>query len=813
MAAPTADPARSAPTATDSAHLHAAVVLDGHRDPVLLGGKGAALDRLVGWGLPVPPTGAMTTEVYRRFVEQEPVAALVAAIRGGEQVGADAVDDVFSAGRLDPDDLAALVVVAREVARGSTLAVRSSATVEDLTRSSFAGQYRSVLDVDASDVGALGAAVKAVLASLWHPSPVAYRRTIGVDDDTAAMAVVLMQMVPARRAGVVFTLDPGGDPSRARVEEVEGLGESLVSGAETPVTASLPRSGDRGDAAAEMVRALDLALRVEVLAGIPQDVEWAWDGTDVWLVQARPITVSAGGGGDGFDDDEEALAGVDLTTAGFGEALPGVLPPLVWVIGSHLVEEAFRELLDHLGGVPPDVTAPHVVVRRVRGRAAMDFGRLQASLGTLPGPAAEVVEVEYFGSRRPGRPAAPILPRTGSRLRSALHDLRVLRAAPRAAREASLLGHATELVVAEPEDLRHLSTPSLLAYHLRLVDLGTRAMAAELGVSADAASTYRRLQVRLGRHLGEVEAGRLTHRLVGRPGVITPVLESASAAVFAGPTWQELGRRPPSAPTHPVEPGDDAFEEVLEALRGAPGWRGDSVPSRMRTWSLRHLAAETTQKLARRERMKATVLLLGGEVRRVHLEVGRRLVGLGHLEDPSDVDLLTPGELRGLLLGGHPVTREVIGHRRRARGRYEQDGPLPHRFTGRPDPVEPAPLVGRRVDGWAASGGRFRGRVQIVTSPDDELQRDAVLVAEATDPSWAPLFMRAGAIVLDRGGPLSHGAILARELGIPAVLNVPGATRLLQGHEVTVDGDAGVVVIHDLDDDPAGAPTGSGAAA
>jgi pyruvate,water dikinase len=293
--------------------------------------------------------------------------------------------------------------------------------------------------------------------------------------------------------------------------------------------------------------------------------------------------------------------------------------------------------------------------------------------------------------------------------------------------------------------------------------------------------------------------------------VITPVLESASAAVFAGPTWQELGREPPSLPTHSGEPGNDSFGEVLEALRGTPGWRRDSVPSRLRTWSLRHLAAEATHKLARRERMKATLLLLGGEVRRVHLEMGRRLAAVGHLEDPLDVDLLTPGELRGFLLGGRPVTREVLGHRRRARGRYEQDGPLPHRFTGRPEPVAPAPLVGRRVDGWAASGGRFRGRVQVAASPADELERDAVLVAEATDPSWAPLFMRAGAIVLDRGGPLSHGAILAREFGIPAVLNVPGATRLLEGHEVTVDGDAGVVFIHDLDDEPVGAEAGSGA--
>ena len=498
---------------------------------------------------------------------------------------------------------------------------------------------------------------------------------------------------------------------------------------------------------------------------------------------------------------------MDLTTAGFGETLPGVLPPLMWVIGSHLVEEAFRELLDHVAALPDDVTAPRVVVRRVRGRAAMDFGRLRASLSTLPVPVSDDIEVEYFGSRRPGRPAAAIQPRAGSRLRSALHDLRVLRAAPRAATEASILEHAIDLVVDDRPDLRLLGVESLLGYHLRLLDLGTRAMAAELGVSADATGAYRRLQVRLARHLGEVEAGRLTERAVGRVGVTSEVPGSASAAVFAGPTWQELGRAPPSVPARPEVPRDDALAEVLEVLERAAGWRRDSVTTRLRTWSLRHLATETTDKLARRERMKATVLLLGGEVRRVHLEAGRRLVELGLLDDDRDVDLLTPGELRGFLRGHPCLAPEVISHRLRARSRYEHDGPLPHRFTGRPEAVEPAPLDGRRVDGWAASGGRFRGVVQVMTSPADELERDAVLVAEATDPSWAPLFLRAGAIVLDRGGPLSHAAILARELGVPAVLNVPGATRLLVGHEVTVDGDAGVVIIHDLDD---GGPSTAG---
>jgi rifampicin phosphotransferase len=123
---------------------------------------------------------------------------------------------------------------------------------------------------------------------------------------------------------------------------------------------------------------------------------------------------------------------------------------------------------------------------------------------------------------------------------------------------------------------------------------------------------------------------------------------------------------------------------------------------------------------------------------------------------------------------------------------------------------EPAELPdGGRLDGWAASPGRLQGVATVVEAPTDtRFPPGGVLVAAATDASWSPLFVKAGAIVVERGGPLSHAAILARELGVPAVSNVPGATQLLSGRTVTVDGDLGVVVVHDdATPDGTGAPS------
>jgi len=137
------------------------------------------------------------------------------------------IDEIFARATIPVDVDRALLDLVASVGRGGPVAVRSSATVEDMHGSSFAGQYRSVLDVDSGDPQAVRAAIRAVWASLWHPAPSAYRDAFGIDQGDVAMAVVVMAMIPATTAGVVFTDDPGGSGG-ARVEAVEGLGESLV---------------------------------------------------------------------------------------------------------------------------------------------------------------------------------------------------------------------------------------------------------------------------------------------------------------------------------------------------------------------------------------------------------------------------------------------------------------------------------------------------------------------------------------------------------------------------------------------------------
>ena len=106
--------------------------------------------------------------------------------------------------------------------------------------------------------------------------------------------------------------------------------------------------------------------------------------------------------------------------------------------------------------------------------------------------------------------------------------------------------------------------------------------------------------------------------------------------------------------------------------------------------------------------------------------------------------------------------------------------------------------TGDRLDGWGASPGRHTGRVRFLRSPNDEVVEPGdVVVARRTDASWSPVFLRAAAVIVEEGGPLSHAAIVAREFGLPAVVNVPGATARLRNETalVTVDGDRGLVTV------------------
>jgi pyruvate,water dikinase len=510
---------------------------------------------------------------------------------------------------------------------------------------------------------------------------------------------------------------------------------------------------------------------------------------------------------DPFDTPRAALEGRDLTTAGIGEMLPGVLSPLLWQIDRHLVEEAFSALLHELKVLRVGTGGTGSLLCRVHGRVAMDFSHLASMAGALPGAAADELEAEYFGSRRRSRHVSAPSGRGHGALRRAAHDVRVLRSRQRAGVQARIVVSAARGLRAARADAALLADAGArvaLARHTRLLDLAARGMAAELAVAADATASYRRLQLLLARILGSEAAGRAADEVVARVGVASTPSRRASAAVFAGPTWEELGRAPGGA----VESGDaEATSRELAAalarlhaeLAQSPRFDPDRARSKLQWRAIRRAAREATERLALREATKAALLEIGGEVRRVHLAIGTHLAATGALHDAHDIELCTFAELRRAVLANEVAAPEMLDQRRAWLQRQRMATPLPARFSGAPEPETAPGVAAARLEGWAASPGLATGRACVVLDPLDEIEAGSIVVTVETDPSWVPVLRDAAAIVLERGGPLSHAAILARELGIPAVLSVPDATALLRDRLVTVDGSAGVVLLEEGD--------------
>jgi pyruvate,water dikinase len=478
-----------------------------------VGGKAAAIDRLVGGGVPVPPAAALSIAAYRAFVAAGQLEQFLARLPTNVDPAdlaedAERVEQAFLDAPMPAELRTAFEEAYRSTSGGRPVAVRSSATAEDLAAASFAGQYRSLLGVGSNG---LERAVRLCWASLWAPGARAYRSAQGIGSDNVAMGVLIQRMVLAEHSGVVFTIDPIA-PQRGvlRVEVVEGLGEGLVSGAVTPEVFHVRRCGLTPVEEAAPSFVVDVsrhAMDIESMFDSPQDIEWSVEDGSLHILQARPITTGPVLPEDGFDTSPPD--GATFTPAGVGEMLPGVLPPLLWTINAPMLEEAFSTLYDALGIHPPTSLGP--MLGRFRGRAALNLSLLKAAAQQMPGGSGAEVERQYLGRVFTDEPE--VAPRFAARLARIHPAWRALRLRKRIQREAAVFIEATDLAV--ELDLNHgaASAATLVEYRRRVRDLARMGVRTEVAVAAAAAANYRGLEIALERWLGHEEAPLAAQRL------------------------------------------------------------------------------------------------------------------------------------------------------------------------------------------------------------------------------------------------------------------------------------------------------------
>jgi len=781
------------------------------------------------------------------------------------------------------------------------VAIRSSATAEDLPEASFAGQQETYLNVRGEE--ALLAAVKRCWASLWTARAMAYRARHGIDPASVSLAVVVQQMVPAEVSGVLFTVNPlTGDRDEMLINAAWGLGEALVSGRVTPDSIVVDKAGGQvkrmevGDKALMTVPADDgtqevsvavdrrqalsltseqitelarLGREIEAHFGAPQDVEWAIADGQVYILQARPVTglreapkVAPAPPG---DDDWPALGEkppqpFDLwTRANLGEAWPYPVSPLLWSSVPFTMNLGMRYSLQGFGIPYLDAIQ---WANRFYGRLYFNEGALAHIFSHELGLPGSFVD-RAFGSQRGAY--RPVDERA--------HPLRFLRRAPallRAMRARIGTGERLEALFPRVDawveafeglDLAAMSDRELrteaVAWFWRFIHV----MNLHMAVSGWAMTAYSTLEQMLERWLQRKD---LAHDLVtGLSGVYAAEMgvmlwEMAqrlrelglAEVVLEHPPREALERLRATPAAEPVLRQLDAFLQrhghrcpnegewlnprwreapwqVIELVAGylRAGERANPIEverqQRRRreeaaAWVEAHLdplrraafrwILKRAQRAVRlRDNGRHYMMKAAYPTRHIFALFGQRWTERDWLAQPDDLFFLTILEIDRVLAAGGPREagldlKRLVAERRKA---YEfwfsVEAPEVLDAQGRPVevPAVEAALPAQEVlQGIPASGGRARGTARIIFDPREatRLQPGDILVTRATDPGWTPVFPLVSGLVLEVGGQLSHGAIVAREYGIPAVVNVRDATRRIRdGQSLIVDGSTGRV--------------------
>jgi rifampicin phosphotransferase len=862
------------------------------------GGKGANLGELVRAELPVPPGYVVTTDAYREVAATAGLEAVLTAladtaatdVKRLAQLANEARERLLAVPVPEPTAHAILAAY-RSLGENAPVAVRSSATAEDLPSASFAGQQDTYLNLVGAE--ALLDAVRRCWASLWTDRAVTYRATNDVDHTTVALAVVVQRMVDSAVAGVLFTADPvTGRRRQAVIDANPGLGEAVVSGAVNPdhfvvdtATGSiLSRSlGDKKLAIRSVrgggtrhetvssdepcltdaqVRALaELGDRVERHYGTPQDTEWAIDAAGkLWLTQARPITTLFP-----LPDPLPEKAKDDTRVYLCGSVAQGLTRPITpsglaafKLVGTSVAELAGLAVADRLAGPPALVVAgqrlfidftPILRTEGARTLVPRVFDVMEArsaviARGLTDDPRYAAVKGSGRGLRRrlarvafkvgaPGTVLGAILdPRSGHRKAARMtaqlarrtvvpevagplerldHVERILgellfptaiRVLPAAGAGFLMLGLAYKLLGKKLEsgDLEAVlrSVPHNVTTEMDL-ELWQLAQRIRSDASAEAlftrstpselAALFRARELPLVAQAGLVDfLRRYGHRAVAEIDLGMPRWSDDPTHLLGVLTNYLRLDDEAAAPDRLFARGAVEAEQAVERLVAKAGRRG---------WLVRFALGRVRALAGLREYPKYLIVLALDAARRQLGLIGRELVASGQLAAADDVFFLDLAEVRSALAGLD--CRSLVTSRREAYAGELKRRRVPRMMLSDGTDLDALGTAAADGDlvGTSASSGTVTGIARVVLDPvGAHLEPGEILVAPSTDPGWTPLFLTAGGLVMEMGGANSHGAVVAREYGIPAVVGVPDATiRIASGQTITVDGAAGTVTL------------------
>jgi phosphohistidine swiveling domain-containing protein len=808
-------------------------------DAELVGGKGLSLGRMLAAGLPMPPGFCVTTAAYRRLRGQSPMndPSLIEQIHTAyRQLGGGLVAVRSSA--TSEDGAVASFAGQQETVlgvQGETEVCAAVARCWESLHNERALAYRRSRGINEEGLAMAVVVQRLILAEVAGVlftrdplDPQGQRMLVeaswGLGESVVSGKVAPDRYHLERETGRIVE-------QHIAAKTVQAMIEGLC-----PVPAEKQTQPCLDPA--QLAELADLGRRIEAFFGEPRDVEWAWAEGRFWLLQARPITAVGAAEREQVRREEIAMLAAKAEPTGTVWSrynIPEGMPeptPMTWALVSHLLSSrgGYGLMYRDLGYGGRTAASDECAFELVAGRVYCNLSReVRRHSGLLPytypfaafkaDPSKALTPQPVSDPARAGALFWLFLP-----LRLPLSILGALRRIVRLGRLSSsfaahfrqeiLPAFVEETARAVREDWSNLDTPALLeCFHYwckrTLEDFARESLKATALAAVARAGLEFALRRKFGadearRMLGSLSMGARPNPEADLPGAIRDVIEGRLDRVaflarfghrsnqdmeLAQPRWSDdpaaldrLLRHPPHAAKVAGEVTADPWEAFVAEAKLSALERVTYEPQ----------ARQMQTYMSLRETAKHYFMYGYALIRRALVELDKRHHLQGGIFD------LTPDELPALT-AGQDMTTTIATRRRRRTLALTLDVP-PVIFSddleaiGRPQMIESAD----RLQGVPLSAGVAEGPALVLDEPctDDLPSEPFILVCPSTDPAWVPLFVQARGLVMEIGGVLSHGAIVAREFGLPAVAGLPNVQRRLRtGQRLRVDGGNGSVTV------------------
>ncbi len=817
-------------------------------DIAIAGGKGANLGELIHANMPVPPGFIITTKAYDSFVSQNHLEKIISANLQNKNNDGVAIRSAFIESKI-PEEVKKEVLRAYSELGTGAVAVRSSATAEDLPEASFAGQQETYLNV--VEERELLDATRRAWASLWTARAISYRARQGIDQEKVKLAVVVQRMVDADFAGVMFTSNPiNGNRKEIVIDANPGLGEAVVSGRVTPdhfilsrgwflwhfiektkgrreliikskkgggiehIEQSSTKKGSIANLPEKVLTKLaSMGVEIEKHFKSPQDIEWVWSEGVISIVQSRPITALP----DELPKQNKItrmLSGIisemmqtrplplESTLFGLELVMNDFIKPFLKLVGvrisplSEFLIEDDGVLVQYNGKMRPRPTFSVLLAPfRLLARAIRYNPSHWEKDWRITGAIKKIKELEDEDHKKLSSRKVANIVKEALGLFPQVFEVRILYF-PRVV--LSMMVLRVVLLVARRKDFLAKLLFSDIKTKVTETNDALENIASKIRadkILADIFTTHEANYI--SEKLEATEEGREFLREFQDFLDEYGYRESGGTMLTSEPTWKEspqivFGILKILVSTSVRATPKDTWEDTRNVL---------TSQSILRFQPLRFLflkSLETARNFHEiRENTRFYLMMTVPTLRRGVLELGGRLTEVGILDKREDVFYLRLNELVEAA-NTMPLEKnkadELIALVSKRKLKYESLKNIPV--------VDPRLYRTKKSNsnallaGVPGSPGVREGVARVIhdSSEFHRLQAGNILIAPYTNPAWTPLFEIAGGVIVDTGGAMSHAAIVAREYGIPAVMGVvDGTIKIKDGDKIRIDGTNGTV--------------------